>query len=368
MKTYTVKLYPTKKQQLVIDKTIGCCRFIYNQMLNERITVYNLFKDDKDKLYSYKYKTEKEYKKEFSFLKEATSRSLQQTNRNLLTAYQRFFKGMSKFPKFKKKKLCKWSYKEPQISNQIRFEKSNVQHNGKLLLPKLGYVKYRGLDINYNGIIKSVTIVKDKTNNYYAKILVEQEVQVKQRNKDGILGIDLGISNFITTSDKVVYKKDKLEKLTKKINKYNRYFSRKQKGDNRKSKFRIKLARLYKKKTNIQNHFFYEVANNLCSDNQVIKIENINIKGMLKNRKLSRVIQNCAWSTFINILKLKSKEYKTDIIEIDRFYPSTQLCSCCGNKQKISLKERIYTCNKCNLVIDRDYNASINIKNYKIIA
>jgi len=361
-KVYKIKLYPNKKQQELINKTIGCSRFIYNQMLNERINVYEKLKNDKDILYLYKYKTEKEYKQEFLFLKEVSSRALQQSRINLEIAYKNFFKKQSKFPKFKSRKKSKLSYREPQVQNQIR-----IQDN-KIKLLKLGWVKFRFGNENIKGIIKSVTITKTKSNKYYASILTEQEQVAKQRKSNNIIGLDLGLKTFCVTSDGNFYNgiKDELYRIEKRIKFFQKKFSRQLKGSNRREKTRIKIARLYEHKTNKQNHFFRHVVNRLLCDNQVIVIENLNIKGMIRNRKLSHSIFYSSWNKFITMLKQKALEYDTLIVEADRFFSSSKLCSNCGClKEDLKLSDRIYKCD-CGLEIDRDLNASINLRNFHL--
>lgn len=178
-KAYKIKLYPNKEQQTLIGKTIGCCRFLYNQMLNERIEVYELLKNDKKELYSHKYKTEKQYKEEFEFLKDVSSHALQQSTRNLEQAYKNFFKRVKNkakqvgFPKFKSKKLSKNSYKELN-GNFHQKEPLVLIKDSKLKLPKLGFVKFRGLNKDFQGKITSVTITKNKDCTYEASILVEK--------------------------------------------------------------------------------------------------------------------------------------------------------------------------------------------------
>ena len=359
MKAIKVRLYPTIKQKQLIDKTIGCCRFIYNQMLNERIAFYQAHKDDKETLKSHKYKTEKEYKVDFEFLKEVSSRALQQARNDLISAYSNFFKRKKGFPKFKSKHKSKLNYRDPQVGNQIRFE------NKKLNMPKLGYLKIRGLSNSFSGNIKSVTVIKRKDGKFEASILTDTETTTKD-NKPRAVGIDLGLKSFVTLSNGVQIDLPSVTELDKKIIKQQKHFSRKTKGSNRREKCRIKLASLNQQRTDKLLHFYRHLANLICSENQTIKIENLNVSGMMKNRKLARKIQSVSWSKFIAMLKQKALEYGSSVIEVDRFFPSSKLCSCCGSeKEDLKLSDRVYTCEKCGLTIDRDLNASLNIKNYK---
>lgn len=366
-KSYKVRLYPTKSQAVIIDQTIGNSRFIYNKMLEERQEVYQKLKDNKEKLLSHKYKTEKEYKEEFPFLKDGSSRALQQARGNLDTAYRNFFQSLKKgkkvgFPKFKKKSKVRWSYREPQVNNFIEIKENKV----KLL--KLGFIKFRGLNKKFNGKICSVTVSNDRDNKYYASVLTEKEsLDKKFRTGNGVIGIDVGLKTFTADSNGNLYTgiKEVTTNLDKKLKILQRHFSRKKNPSNRKEKLRIKIAGVYKKKTNIQNHFFWHLANELCRNNQTVVIENLNISGMMKNRKLSHSIHESGWGKFTNILKHKSVEYFTDAVEAPRFFPSSKTCSVCGQvKKDLVLSDREFIC-ECGNMIDRDINAAINLKKLK---
>jgi len=376
-KTFKVRLYPNKTQQKTILQTIGNCRFLYNQILNEKIQVYKKLKENKEELKKYKYKTEKEYKEEFEFLKLGSSRALQQARGNLDTAYQNFFKNLKKknknvgFPKFKSKKKSKNSYREPQVgekSIEIDLEKN------KLKLLKLGWIKFKGLDKNFKGKMKSVTIEYTKTGKFFASILVELEKNsIKIRKSNNILGIDFGLKEFVTCSneEQITGIKNELKVIENKIKKQQKHLSRKfstnkkNKIENskRQEKCRLKLAKLFEYRTNFINHFHWHLANKLCNENQVISLENLNISGMIKNKKLAKSIQNSNWYSFLMKLEQKAKEYGTTIHKVNRFFPSSKLCSKCGQiKKDLKLSDRIYKCD-CGLEIDRDLNASFNLKN-----
>jgi putative transposase len=363
-KAYKIKLYLNKNQEEIINKTIGCSRFIYNQMLNERINIYKELKDNKEKLYSYKYKTEKEYKQEFEWLNEVSSYALQQSRIDLETAYKNFYRRIKQknkkvgFPKFKSKKIAKQSFRLNQTTSNIIQIKGN-----KIKLSKYGFIKFKGLSKNFQGIIKSITVTKNKDNSYEASILVNQNEIKKERISNNQIGIDLGLKEFIVCSngDQINGIKNKLYEVENKIKKQQKHFSRKQNESIRKEKCRIKLAKLYQYKTNFQNHFFWHLVNKLCSENKVISLENLNVAGMIKNHKLAHSIFYSGWSNFNNKLEQKSKEYETQIIKINRFFPSSKLCSNCGQiKEDLTLADRTYICD-CGLKIDRDLNAAKNI-------
>ena len=362
-KAFKIKLYLNVNQKQMFEETFGCVRFIFNQMLNEKITVYEKLKNDRDNLYSHKYKTEKEYKNEFVFLKNVSSYALQQSRIDLETAFKNFFKRIKKkqkpgFPKFKSKKNNKQSFRICQTSSHILELKEN-----KIKITKYGWIKFKGLSKNFNGMIKSITVSKNKTNEFEASILVEQEKQTKNRITDNSIGIDLGIKEFLVISngEKINGIKNKITEIEKKIKKLQKHFNRKEKPSNRKEKLKYQIAKLYKYKTDFQNHFQWHLANKLCSENKTISLENLNVAGMIKNRKLSHSIHISAWNDFILKLKQKALEYETEVIEIDRWFPSSKLCSHCGVlNEKLTLKDRTYKC-ECGLTIDRDINAAINI-------
>jgi len=366
-----LKLYPTVKQKKVIDITVGCARFIYNQMLAERIEVYENLKNDRDALFSHKYKTEKEYKEEFPFLKESSSRGLQQSRLDLEAAYRNFYKRLKKgkvgkdagFPKFKKKSKSKWTYREPQVKGSVMA--IDISGN-RLKLNKLGWVKFRGLNGRDDGNIKSVTVEKGKDGNYYASILFEVDRQKRKlRTGNEITGMDLGLKDFVSLSSGEVIGgvHKRLKKIDKKIDKANKHLSRKKNGSNRYEQQRIKLNRLYKKRTNIQNHFFWHLANKILCNSQAVAIENLNVSGMKKNRKLSKVIHHVSWYGFIEKLKQKSVEYGTEVFVVDRFFPSSKLCPSCGQiKQDLKLSDRVYKCD-CGYEQHRDIHSAINLRN-----
>ena len=266
-KSYVIRLYPTKSQINLIEKTFGCVRFIYNQMLEERIYVYKEFKDDKTKLYKHKYKTEKEYKVIFPFLKEVSSYSLQQANRDLNEAYKNFYRRIKQgkkpgFPKFKNKKIDRCSYREPNGNFQNKEPKLRIKGN-KIKITKLGFVKFRGLSKDFRGIIKSVTISKTKTNYYECSILVEQDPIIKERISDNTIGLDLGLKEFVVCSNGEVHHgiKEQLYEIEKDIKKQQRHLARKQKDSKRREKCRLKLAKLFEYKTHFHDHYQWNLVN-----------------------------------------------------------------------------------------------------------
>jgi putative transposase len=366
-KAYKVRLYPTKQQAELINKTIGCCRYVYNYSLADRISFYEKYKDNKEMLKTYKYPTIKNLRKEFSWLKEVSASALNQSQLNLDKAYTNFFRRVKQghkpgFPKFKKKGKCNDSYRECIIKELPRL----TEENTRIVLLKLGKVKIRGLSGDFSGIIKNVTVSKAKSGKYYASILVEKEqIEKRKRVSDNIVGVDLGLKEFAVCSngDFIYGIKDKIAGLDSTIRKQQKHLSRKVKGSNRWYACKRRLNMLYEYRQNYLNHFQWHLSNKLCSENQAIVLEDLNVSGMKKNRKLSHSIQNINWSSFVIRLEQKAKQYNTTVYKVDRFFPSSKTCSSCGKVNKdLNLSDRVYKCD-CGFEIDRDLNASINIEN-----
>lgn len=359
-KAYKFRIYPNTMQKILLAKSFGCNRLLYNLMLNERISIYESLKDDKESLYKYKYTTEKSFKNQYDFMKEIDSISLQQTRRNLEQSYKNFFKKTHKFPKFKSKHN-KQSYKTVSTNGNIKID----FENHKIKLPTLTWIKYRDNRKFSPQNISSVTVSKTKSNKYFASILVEEEIQ-QYDELNNILGIDLGIKDFIVTSsnDRFNFNKDKVKYYQKKIERYHKLLSRKQKGSNNRNRCKLKLAGLYEKLQNLKTDFFHKLSFKLINENQVINLEDLNINGMLKNHNLARQIATSSWRSFTSMLEYKANWYGRTINKIDRFFPSSKLCSSCGYKNsELKLSDRFWQCPQCKTIHDRDLNAAINIRN-----
>ena len=356
LKAYKYRLYPNKEQEIYLQKTFGCTRFIYNQMLADRIKSYHENKDlDIKKI---KYPTPAQYKKEFEWLKEVDSLALANAQMNLDKAYKNFFRDKSVgFPKFKSKKNNNKSYTTNNQNGTIYIE------NNKIKLPKLKSMIKIKLHRKFTGTIKSCTISQKPSGKYFISILVDCENKLLPKNNNKV-GIDLGIKEFAITSDGEFFNNPKwLRKSLKKLKKLQKDLTRKKMGSNNRNKQRIKVAKLYEKITNQRQDFLHKLSHYIINENQVIVIEDLKVSNMLKNHKLAQAISEVSWFEFRRQLEYKSKWYGRKLIIAPSNYASSQLCSHCGNKssQTKDLSCRTYKCPVCGMIMDRDLNASKNL-------
>ena len=351
-KAFKFRITPNQQQKVLISKTLGCCRLIYNHMLSEKQLKYK--NSDKSKC-----KTEKQYKEEFSFLKEVDSIALQQSRIDLTTSYTNFFRKLKQKQKtslkFKSKRNPKNSYRTVSISNSIRIRDNYIK------LPKLGFVKFKK-SREIIGEIKSVTVSKNILGKYYISVLCETEIQ-KLPYSDSQVGIDLGIKEFCFTSNNTKVSNPKyLRNSEEKLKKIQKIYSKRVKGSKRKEEQRKKLFRIHEKIANQRLDFLHKLSSRLINENQVICLEDLQVKNMVKNHCLAKSISDASWSKFVELLSYKSYWYGRKLVKVDKFYPSSKTCSGCGNiKKDLTLKDREYNCSACGTTIDRDYNASLNI-------
>lgn len=351
LKAYKYRIYPDAEQMQFFAKCFGCVRFVYNRMLSDRIEHYNLTGKSLNN-------TPAQYKSEFTWLKEVDSLALANAQMNLNTAYRNFFRDKSNgFPKFKSKKNNNFSYTTNNQKGTVYVE------NGYIKLPKLkSPVKIRQ-HRSFEGGIKSCTISKAPSGKYHISILVETEIQ-KLPASDMRVGIDVGIKDFAVLSNGEAYKNPKhLRKSEKRLAKLQRDLSRKQIGSSNRNKARIKVAKLHEKIANQRMDFLHKKSTEIIRKNQAIVIEDLKVKNLMKNHNLAKSIAEVSWSRFREMLDYKSRWYGRELIIAPPDYPSSQLCSDCGNRssQTKDLACRVYICPECGLEIDRDYNASLNL-------
>lgn len=363
-----IRLYPNKEQEQKINKTLGCYRFVYNHMLSIKQEAYKIDKTNLGlcELSKYLFGTLRK-DEQYAWLKEENTKVMVQSIRQMLTAYDRFFKYHDGFPKFKSKK-DKQSALFPleAISKLNTFETRYIS-----LTKQLKKIKFKCSDLylrrlqKYSKNIRNATLSKSKSGNYFLSINVEMEDSElkKFEHTDKQVGIDLGIKDFVITSDGDVFEnKHFLKKEEKKLNRLQRQLSRKVKGSNNREKQRVKIAKLFERMTNKKEAYIHFVANELLKSYDTIFMEDLNVQGMLSNHRIAKAIKEVGFYRFKQVLTNKALVNNKQVMLVDRFYPSSKTCSKCGyKKEDLTLSDREWTCPNCGTKHNRDINAAVNI-------
>lgn len=354
------RLYPNKEQAILIDKTIGCSRKIYNLMLNDKIEYY---KSNKAMLNN----SPAQYKKDYPYLKEVDSLALANASQNLNKAYKSFFKNKNiGFPKFKSKKRSRLSYTTNNQKGTIRIQGSKIK------IPKLGFVRasiHRKAKKDW--LLKSVTISKDSCSKYFISVLYEFDykidyIDVSNTDKLNIIGLDYKSNGLYMDSNgnKAFGSNKFFRQYEKKLAKAQRKLKNKEPGSKNHYKQILKINKIYNKIKNKRLDYLHKLSAEITNLYDVICIEDLNMQSLSnKGFKNGKATLDNGYGMFAAILEYKLNERGKYLIKIDKWYPSSQICSNCGNRQKLTLNQRTYICPKCGKTIDRDYNAAINIKN-----
>ena len=351
LKAFRFRLYPNKEQQEQLACQFGACRFVWNHYLRQRIDYYaetgeglNYYDNSRDL-------TQLKRNPDYTWLREANAQSLQQSLQDLAVAYTNFFAKRARFPRFKRKKAHQ-SFRVPQ---SFRIE------NDHLIIPKISPIKvvvHRPVE----GKMKSVTISQTPTGKYFASILCEIEMP-EPEYKGGEIGIDLGLTHFVVTSDGEKVDAPKFfRKSERRLAHLQRILSRRQKGSKGWQKARLAVARQQEHIANQRADFLHKLSRRLVDENQVIGIETLNVKGMMANHCLAKSIQDAGWGEFVRQVAYKGVWYGCHVHQVDRFFPSSKRCHACGHiNESLRLSDREWTCPKCSTIHDRDVNAAINI-------
>lgn len=357
-KAYKFRLYPTKEQTTLLKKTFGCVRFVYNKMLAERKETYNRLKEDKAALKSAKHPTPAKYKSAYPWLYEVDSLALANAQINLDKAYKSFFKGNTKFPKFKSKQH-KQSYTTNVVNGNIKLLEACIK------LPKfknpMKIKQHRQIPNDQK--IKACTITMTASGKYYVSILTEYEKEIMEKEIEHIVGLDFAMDGLFVDSETGKkanyprYYRQTLEKLVIE----QRKLSRKKKGSSNWDKQRIKVAKAQERIANQRKNFLHHQSKALVASYDAIVIEDLNMKNMSQALKYGKSVHDNGWGMFTSFLRYKLKEQGKQLVKIDKWFPSTKTCSECGSVKDIPLSARTYYCS-CGLSLDRDHNAALNIK------
>ena len=363
-KAYKFRLYPTYDQKILINKTLGCKRFVYNHYLN-------YLKDNNGINRFDLHKGLPKLKEENEFLKEVDSSVLCSAIDDLCKAFNDYYAKRKGYPKFKNR-FSRQSYRTSCIrSTKKGKEYSNIEIDllsRNIKLPKLGNVKIRGYrnKDKIEGKILNATIIKDVTNKYYVSVVVVEDILIEKVIPTNIVGIDLGIKDLVITSDGIKYSNEKiLMKYEKRLKRLHKELSRREKGSKNYLKTKMKIARIYAKIKNYRKHYLNDIANEIVDEHDIIVTESLLVKDMFKDKRkaFNKSLSDACVSTLRSLIEWKCKLKGKIYYKINTYYPSSQICSHCGykNSKLKDLSIREYDCPNCGSHNDRDINASLNI-------
>lgn len=351
-KTYKFRLYPNKEQEKMLANFFGSVRFVYNHFLGKRKEQYEQTRKSSNYYEQAKELTAMKKTVAYSWLKEINSQTLQHALRHLETAYVNFFKGRTRFPRFHSKKHG-GSFAIPQ---HFKVEGNRV------FIPKFkGGIRFaKSQDVQ--GELRNMTVSVTPGGKYYVCIMALVEVEDLEKTNLSV-GIDLGLKDFVITSNGDRYSSNKfIKKYSKKLATMQKHLSRKKKGSGSWNRQRIKVARLQEKIMSCRKDKMHKISIDLIRRYDVVCCEDLNVKGMVRNHHLAKSVSDASWGTFVTMLEYKAKWYGKTLVKIGRFYPSSKTCHHCGHvKEELSLADRYYTCPNCGELIDRDLNAAKNI-------
>lgn len=358
LKAFKYRIYPNAEQEVIFAKHFGSCRFLYNWGLARKIELYQKESKRISCFDLIKEITQLKKQEEYKWLVEVNSQSLQQSLRHLDNAFTRFFREKKSFPKFHKK-TGKQSFAVPQ-SVKIDFENNQIQ------IPKCKQINAK-LHRKFEGNVKTCVISKNPSGKYFISVLVENNEKLPQKaeiKSETAVGIDLGIKDFATLSNgEVIANPRHLKSKEIQLAKHQKRLARKKKGSKRRELQKKRVAKIYEKISNERRDFLHKTSKKIVQEFDTVIIEDLNVKGMVKNHNLAKAISDCSWGTFTNMLEYKCDWYGKNLVKIGRFQPSSKLCSCGVINKDLKLSDREWTCKVCNATHDRDLLASRNIKN-----
>jgi putative transposase len=353
-KAFKYRIYPTKQQETLLNKTFGCVRIVWNH----NVEIFNKY--DKNLTEQKQPLTSTELRKQFKWMQEVSAAALQQKEIDFRTFRKNYFS------KTKKKKIGSPLFKKRSNNESFRLPNQKFSlKNNVIRLEKIGNVKIvmdRTIPIDCKFL--SVTISKNKCNQFFASVLVETEIITKEKTGENI-GIDIGIKNFLALSNNtIVANPQYFRESQTKLAQAQKHLSRKLKGSTRRNKAKLKVARIHNAIANKRKDFIHKITTQLINDYDIIAIEDLNVAGMVKNHKLAKFISDASFAQFYTILSYKAEWYGKQVIKVDRWFASSKTCCCCGYKNdSLSLSDRVFKCEVCGFELDRDINASNNILN-----